>query len=122
MRVTVPTMGEEGLKDQVAEHIGMAPTYTIVNSETGDVRVIENTSKPMGGQGLPPEVIANAGTDVVLCNFLLPHVLKLLDQFGIEAYVGASGTVEDALKAWEEGRLSEPNEDNMGPEDACPGA
>ncbi len=121
MRVTIPTMGEEGLKDRVAEHIGQAPTYTIVKTETDEVRVIENTSKPMGGQGLPPELIADAGTDVVLCNFLMPHALKLFDQFGIKAYVGASGTVEDALKAWQEGRLSEPNEDNMGPEGACPG-
>ena len=71
---------------------------------------------------LPPEVIADAGTDVVLCNFLMPHALMLFDQFGIKAYVGASGTVEDALKAYEEGRLSEPDGSNMGPEGCCPGA
>jgi len=53
MKVAVPTMGNEGLDEEVGQHFGRVPTYTIVDTETNDVKVINNTSQHAGGQGYP---------------------------------------------------------------------
>jgi len=111
MRVTVPTTGERGLEEEVNDHVGMAPTYTIVDTETGEVRTVENTSGPRGGVGLPPEVIAKAGTDVVLCQTLAKHAFDIFRGLGIKVHVEAEGTVDDAIKAWEAGQLPEVDDD-----------
>ena len=118
MRVTIPTEGKEGLSEPVAGHFGQAKWYTIVDTETGEIEYVENTSSHRGGVGMPPEVIHKAGTDVVLCPFLGPPAVKLFDQFGIKAYVGACGTVEEALNDWEAGKLSEPDPMGMPPHEA----
>ena len=110
MRVTVPTTGDKGMEEQVNDHIGNAPTYTIVDTETGEVRTVENTSNHRGGVGMPPEVIARAGTDVVLCFTLGPRAVDLFSGYGIKVHVGAEGTVEDAIKAWKAGQLAEADE------------
>jgi predicted Fe-Mo cluster-binding NifX family protein len=110
MRVTVPTSGDKGLAEDVNNHIGMAPTYTIVNTETGEVRTVENTSNHRGGVGMPPEVIARAGTDVVLCSTLGQRAIDLFRGFGIKVHIGAEGTVEEAINAWKAGQLPEPDD------------
>lgn len=110
MRVTVPTTGYDGLGEEVNDHIGNAPTWTIVDTETREVRVVENTSNHRGGVGMPPEVIARAGTDVVLCWTLGQRAIDLFRGFGIKVHVGAEGTVAEAIGAWEAGLLPEADE------------
>ena len=107
MRVTVPTTGDMGLEEQVNDHIGMTPTYTIVDTETGEVRSVENTSNHRGGVGMPPEVIARAGTDVVLCQTLGQRAIDLFRGFGIKVHIEAEGAVGQAIRAWEAGQLPE---------------
>lgn len=106
MRICVPTEGSGGLDDRVGEHFGRSPTYTIYDTETGEVEVLPNTSEHMGGMGLPAELLAQAGVDVVLCAGLGPRAMALLSQYGIEVYTGASGTVREAIQAWQAGRLT----------------
>lgn len=51
MKVCIPTYGKSGLNDQVNEHFGRAPTFTIVDTDNMEVKVIENRSEHMGGSG-----------------------------------------------------------------------
>ena len=106
MEVCVPTRGPGGLDDQVGEHFGRVPTYTLYDTDTGEVEILPNTSQHMGGTGLPAELLAQAGVDVVICSGLGRRALALLEENGIEVYIGASGTVREAVQAWQEGRLS----------------
>lgn len=106
MRICVPTEGNGGLDDRVGEHFGRSPTYTIYDTETGEVEILPNTSEHLGGSGLPAELLAQAGVDVVLCAGLGRRAMALLSQYGIEVYTGAFGTVREALQAWQAGRLS----------------
>lgn len=106
MRVCVPSAGPGGLDDRVGEHFGRVPTYTVYDTETGQVEVIDNTSEHMGGTGLPGELLAQVGVDVVICAGLGRRAIDLLSRHGIEVCTGASGTVREAIQAWQEGRLS----------------
>ncbi|MBC7093252.1 NifB/NifX family molybdenum-iron cluster-binding protein [Candidatus Bipolaricaulota bacterium] len=106
MRICVPTAGQGGLDDRVGEHFGRVPTYTVYDTETGEVEILPNASEHMGGTGLPAEHLAQAGVEVVICSGLGRRALDLLSQYGIEVFSGATGTVQEAIEAWQGGRLS----------------
>ncbi len=110
MKVCVPSMEIGGLDDYICEHFGRAPTFTVVDLDTGEVEIIPNTSEHMGGIGKPPELIAKAGVDVMICSNLGPKAIAMFRQLGIKVYVGASGKVRDAIRLWQEGRLMEGTE------------
>ncbi len=105
MKVCIPTVGYGGLEEHVGEHFGRVPTYTIFDTETNEVKVIENTSEHMGGSGYPPEILAREGVGIMLCSGLGRRAIGLFEQFGIMVYIGAMGTVRNALDRWKEGGL-----------------
>ncbi len=110
MIVAVPTNGKKGLDEQVGEHFGRVPTYTLVDTEKGGARVIVNTSEHMGGVGMPPELLAKEGANVLVCQGLGRRAIQMFDERGIEVYVGASGTVQMAIEAWRAGKLAKASE------------
>ncbi|MBE0523435.1 MAG: NifB/NifX family molybdenum-iron cluster-binding protein [Methanosarcinales archaeon] len=112
MKVCIPTMEKGGLNDMVAQHFGRAPSYTVVDIETNAVEVIPNKSEHMGGIGVPPEYIAPTGTHIMLCSGLGKKAVNMFEQYGIDVFVGASGTVQDAVAAWQNGLLSEATDEN----------
>ena len=105
-KVCVPTTGPGGLDDRVGEHFGRVPTYTIYNAETGGVEVVDNSSEHAGGTGLPADILAGLGIDVLLCSGLGRRAIGILSEHGIEVCVGQSGTAREAIDAWKDGRLS----------------
>ena len=113
-RVCVPTEGPGGLDDRVGEHFGRVPTYTIYNAETGEVEVMDNTSEHAGGSGLPAQILAGLGIDVLLCSGLGRRAIGILSENGIEVCTGVSGTAREAIESWKGGRLSAASEG-----DAC---
>ena len=105
MKVCVPTMGRNGLDEAVGEHFGRVPTYTIVDTETLEVQVVDNTSEHLGGRGLPPEIIRRTGATAMLCSGIGRRAIAMFEEFGIEVYVGATGTVRDTIAMFRSGRL-----------------
>jgi predicted Fe-Mo cluster-binding NifX family protein len=114
MKLGIPSMGEKGLEEQIGEHFGRVPYYTIVDTETGDVEVIENTSHHMGGQGQPPELLKEYGVEVMICQGLGRRAIDLFTELGINVCVGATGRVKDVVEAYKSGKLQE-----AGSGDAC---
>ncbi len=109
-----PTQGPGGLDDTIGEHFGRVPTYTLVDTETGRVDVVRNTSEHLGGSGMPADLLIAAGIDVLLCAGLGRRAIQLLTDGGIEVCTGASGTVAHAVAAWKKGTLA-----SAGMSDAC---
>ncbi len=117
MKIGVPTMGDKGLEETVGGHFGRSPTFTVVDLKTNDVKVLSNTSEHFGGVKQAPEILAEAGVEVMLCQGLGPRAISMFEQFGIEVYVGADSdgtTVSDVLKAFQSGLLHEVSD-----KDAC---
>lgn len=112
MKICIPTMGENGLDNQVGEHFGRVPTYTIVDLDTNEVKVIQNTSEHMGGQGYPPEIMAKEGVNAMVCRGLGRRAIMMFEELGIDVYIGASGTVKDVIDAFKQDRLQKANIDN----------
>ncbi len=115
MRIAVPTY-KGGLDDLVCDHFGRAETFTIYDTETGKVEVVRNRSEHFGGFLKPPEILRAKNVDVVLCNGMGVKAIAMFKSYGIRVYMGASGTVRDAIKQFMEGRLFEADESA-----GCPG-
>ncbi len=105
MKICVPTMEKGGFDDLVCEHFGRAPTFTVIDMDNNQVQVVPNISEHMGGQGLPPEHIAKTGAKILICSGLGPKAIDMLQSFGLEVFVGANGTVKDAVQMWRDGKL-----------------
>jgi predicted Fe-Mo cluster-binding NifX family protein len=93
------------LDDYVGEHFGRVPTYTIVNSDTNEVKTVPNISHHMGGQVDPPEIMLKEGVDVLVCSGLGRRAISAFDGYGIAVYIGASGKVREAVNAFKQGKL-----------------
>jgi len=112
MKICIPTLGNEGLDDSVSEHFGRAPTFTIVDMANNEVNIVQNRGEHFGGMGTAPDLIAEADVEVVLCSGLGPRAISMFEQLGIEVYVGASGTVRDAIRDFQAGMLREATDAN----------
>ena len=107
MRIAIPTHGRYGLEDQVNPHFGRAPTFTIFDERTGSLEIVENASEHFGGSGLPPQLLSKKGVDALLCSGIGPRAVQAFQSMGIRVFVGASGTVSEALEAFRSGSLRE---------------
>lgn len=114
MKICVPTMGNKGLEENIGEHFGRVPTYTIVDVENNKVKVVQNTSEHMGGVGYPPEIMTKEGVTILVCRGLGRRAITMFNETGIKVYIGASGTVKDAVTAFLQGHLQKAKEG-----DAC---
>lgn len=112
MKIGVPTLGTRGLSEEVSPHFGRAPTFTIYDTETGTVEVVDNTSEHMGGVGKPPQLLMQRGAHTMLCSGLGPRAVHMFESYGIRVFVGASGTVQDSIDLWKEGILQEATDEN----------
>ena len=68
----------------------------------------------MGGQGDPPEIMARDGVNVMICQGLGRRAISMFEGFGITVYIGAIGTVRDAIAAFKQDKLQKATMD-----DAC---
>jgi len=117
MKVSIPSMGEKVVDEIVCEHFGMAPSYTIIDTKTGDVKTLPVTSGCSRMALSPPDMLFNEGVDVVLCGGLSfggvgLQALERFEELGMEVYVGAIGTVRDALRSYQSNTLERANNVN----------
>jgi predicted Fe-Mo cluster-binding NifX family protein len=105
MKICIPTNGNNGLDEGIGEHFGRVQTYTIVDLETNNIKVIQNTSHHMGGQGYPPELMVKEQVNILVCRGLGRRAIGMFEEFGIDVYIGASGTVKDAIDAFKQNKL-----------------
>jgi len=114
MKIGIPTNGNNGLNETIGEHFGRVNTYTIIDIEKDQVKTIQNTSHHMGGQGYPPELLKKEGVDVLVCRALGRRAISMFEENGIQVFIGATGTVKDAINAYKQGALQKASMD-----DAC---
>ncbi|VVB73030.1 Dinitrogenase iron-molybdenum cofactor [uncultured archaeon] len=112
MKVCISTMGNSGMEEALCQHFGRAPSFTVVDLETGTVQVLTNTSEHMGGSGLPVDQLKDQGFQVMIVGGLGPRAVQNFAGQGVEVFIGATGTVKDAIKDWREGLLKEASSDN----------
>ncbi len=112
MKVCIPTMGNGGMEEAVSQHFGQAPTFTIVDLDTKEVQILPNKGEHMGGSVLPTDTLKDQGVQVMIVGGLGPKAIQAFAERCVEVFVGATGTVKDAIEDWRGGRLTKASSDN----------
>ncbi|ADI74925.1 Dinitrogenase iron-molybdenum cofactor biosynthesis protein [Methanohalobium evestigatum Z-7303] len=112
MKVCIPSNDNGCFEASICEHFGRASYYTLVDTDTNTVEVLPNIGEHMGGTRKPPEILSESGVEVMLCSGIGPGAINMFENYCIDVYVGAKGTVKDALKLWNTGNLEEATKEN----------
>jgi len=105
MILCFPTDGNKGLEDQIGQHFGRVPYFTLYDTDTKEVKVIDNMSEHTGGRGLPGDILSSLGINALICRGAGRKALQIFGANGISVYFGATGKVQNALKAWQNNQL-----------------
>ena len=112
MKLCIPSMGNKGLDEAVGEHFGRVPNYTVFETETKEVTILDNTSEHMGGSGFPAEILTKAGINTMLCGGLGRGAISMFEGAGVMVFVGATGTVQETIDMWKAGQLQAATDEN----------
>lgn len=107
MRVAVTSQGKE-LTSEVDPRFGRAACFLIVDTDTGEHRAVDNSQNLNAAQGAgiqAAQTVAGQRVDAVLTGHCGPKAFQVLRQGGIEVYLGATGTVAEALERLDQGDL-----------------
>lgn len=108
MRIAVSADTNQGLESQVAHHFGRCPFFALVEVEEKQIQsvsVIDNPFYAGHEPGQVPGFINDQKADVMLSGGMGGRAIQFFNQFGIEPATGASGTVENAVNCFLEGKI-----------------
>jgi len=103
MKIAVPTQGDKGLRDRVADTFSRAPYFTIVTVENGAIagkKVVQNKAAEVkqGAGPLAARTLKDAGVNVILSGEIGPGATSILDAFGIRVISASQNEkVRDAV-------------------------
>jgi predicted Fe-Mo cluster-binding NifX family protein len=117
MLICLPTGGDAGLDDTVNEHFGSAPCFTLVDTDTGEVRILSNANeRHEHGACHPLDQLTQYKIDCVVCGGMGRRAIQMLRSSGIAVYSSDRATVRDIVEQAKRGELVE-----MDPTAACAG-
>jgi len=108
MRIAVSAETNQGLESLVAHHFGRCPFFALVeveNEKIQSVSLIENPFFAAHEPGQVPGFIKEQNADVMLSGGMGGRAIQFFNQFGIEPATGATGTVENAVNCFLEGKI-----------------
>ena len=108
MKIAVTSKGT-GLDAQVDPHFGRAAYIIIVNPESLEFDVIDNSenANAFKGAGIQAaSMVSGKGVEVLLTGSCGPNAFKALNAAKIKVAGDVSGIVRDAIKLFTEGKLS----------------
>ncbi len=100
MKVAISTDNEN-----VAEHFGRCPQFTIAEIENGKVVKKEVIENPGHATGSLPRFFKEKKVSAVIAGGAGFRAQQFFEEFGIKLVVGVSGRVDDALQALAKGKL-----------------
>ena len=106
MKVLISAVGKEKT-DEFDLRFGRGEFFQIIDTETGDVKVLENEGKKSdhgAGIGASQQVI-DENVDVLITGHLGPNAFQILENTNIELYSAKGGTVEKVLEDYNSGKL-----------------
>lgn len=117
MRICLPTTGKKGWEETVYNHFGSAQYFTIYDSNTREVSVVENENQHHNhGSCQPLDIISQNKVDIVMTSGMGRRAVMMLNEGGVRVYLLQGNTVKEAVSLWEANTLQE-----LTPENSCAG-
>lgn len=118
MKICIPTVDDGGLEARISDHLGSAPFYTLVDSETGMLKTVRNTHHGHGhghrhGACRALDQIGPDDCDAVACRGLGRGAMASLGRSGLKVFVADGAKVSDVVEAARNGALRRPTKDEI---------
>jgi predicted Fe-Mo cluster-binding NifX family protein len=91
------------------QRFGRCPYFIVVDPQSEKFEVLNNQAAMMsGGAGIQAaQMVVNSGAGAVITGHLGPNAADTLAAGGVKTYLGASGTVREAMQQYKAGQLQE---------------
>jgi predicted Fe-Mo cluster-binding NifX family protein len=117
MKICMPTAGNGGMTEKVFDHFGSARYFTIYDTDTKSIEVVENGKEHHAhGACQPLSVVASHEVDAIMTNGIGRRAVRLFNDGGIKVYALDGNTVKEAIGKFEANDLVE-----LTVENACGG-
>ena len=98
MKICIPTETGEGKNAQVYGHFGSAPYFTIYDTDSLALEIVENgNSHHEHGTCNPVAALQGRAVDMVVTGGMGARAVMMLNQTGIKVFRAISGTVEQTI-------------------------
>lgn len=107
MKLAITSQGTEP-NGPIDPRFGRARFFQIVDTETGQHTIVDNTAGANAAQGAAiqaAQTLARLGVQTVLTGHVGPKALSALQAANIQVYSVSGGTVEQAVQAFLAGQL-----------------
>jgi len=108
MKIAISSKGTD-LEAKVDPQFGRCRYLIIVDSATEEFEVVDNKAAAMSGSAgiQAAQTVVNTGADAVVTGSLGPNANNVLTAAGLKVYLGAAGSVREALQEINSGRLQD---------------
>ena len=109
MKIAVSSTGT-GVDAEVDPRFGRAAGFVIVDAESGESTYVpnkQNLEAPQGAGIQSAKLVADSGAGVVISGHCGPKAFRTLQAAGVKIFVGATGTVKEAVEKYKAGELTE---------------
>jgi predicted Fe-Mo cluster-binding NifX family protein len=107
VKVVVTAQGSD-LSSQVDPRFGRAKRFLVVDTDTGEFSVHDNTQNLNAAQGAGIQAgraVVDLGVEAVITGNVGPKAFATLEAGNVKIYPGASGTVKEAIEKFKAGEL-----------------
>lgn len=111
MKIAVPTNGDN-LNSKISKSFGRAKRFLVVDSETVEFEIIENTQNLQAEQGAgiqSAQSAIKAGGDTIITLHCGPKAYRVLTESGARVIAGNEGSIRQNIEWFNEGLLSTMN-------------
>ena len=109
MKLAVTSQGQ-GLSSPVDPRFGRAKYFVVVDTETGQASAVDNTANLNAAQGAGIQAgrkVVELGARALVTGHVGPKAFATLQAGGVQIYVGADGTVAQAVEQFKAGALKQ---------------
>ena len=107
MKVVITSEGSD-LASQVDPRFGRAKNFILVDTDTDEFSVHDNTQNMNASQGAGIQAgrtVVDLGAEAVITGNVGPKAFTTLQAGNVKVYPGASGTVKEAVEKFKAGQL-----------------
>lgn len=115
MKVAISSQGSD-LSSPLDARFGRAKNFIVVDTETDQLTVHDNTQNQNATQGAgiqAARALADLNVGAVITGHVGPKAYTALRAGNVDVYTGASGTVKDALDKLKAGQLQAADQANV---------
>ena len=112
MKIAITSQGPD-LHSQVDSRFGRASSFIVLDTDTDEFSVHDNTQNVNAAQGAgiqAGQAVADLGVEAVLTGNVGPKAFAALQAANVKVYPGATGTVKEAVAKLKAGNFIPPTE------------